>query len=112
MGPGQAIRESVHTLGTKHRWIGPYRYRIDNLSRRRRYTPAVLLVDPGNKKRSSAHYTRHLPLCATSNLSGSHHGGLYWRASVRLKSVWSFDTVGSDPIDLQQDQDRGENVDR
>ena len=88
-----------------------YRHRIDNSSRRRRYTPAVLLFDSSNKGRSSTHYTWRLPVHATSNLSGRHHG-LYWRASVRLKSVWSLDYVSPDPVNPQQDQDRGEYVDR
>ena len=111
MGPSQAPTESVPALNTEHCRIGPFRHRIDNRSRRHGYTPAVSRFDPGNKGGSSTHYTRHLPVHTTSNLSGSHHRH-FWRAGVRLKSVWSLDYVSPDPDIPQQDQDGGEDVDR
>ncbi len=111
MGLDQARRESVHTVSTKRCRIGPYRRGIDNLSGRGAYTPAVLRCDSGNTGRSSTDYTWRLPAGATSNLPGSRHG-LYWRAGVCLKSVWPVDYVSADPVNTEQDQGRGETVDR
>ncbi len=104
--------ENLYLLSAqKNPRIGPLCRWIDNCYRRPNYTLAVLLFDLGHKGRSSAYYTRHLPLHATSSLSGSHHSP-YWRASVHLKSVWSLDHVSPDPDIPQQDQDGGKVVER
>jgi len=109
MGAGQGPAESAPAFNMEHRRIDPLRRRIDDCSRRCIYTSAVLLFDSDDKRRSSAHYTRHLPFHATSHLFWGPHRH-YGCAGVRPKLVWLLGPVTFDPDLPQPDQDGGGNA--
>jgi len=109
MGTGQGPEESAPAFNMEHRRLNPLRRRIDDCSRRRIYTSAILPFDSGDNRRSSTHYTRHLPFRSASHLFWGPHR-YYGRAGLRPKLVWLLGPVTFDPDLPQPNQDGGKNA--